>query len=125
MDDDGSSRTARHGPRRIAGQRVHAGVTRMHKPHPSTFPTTSDGYRTEIAGISVVEIAQRFGTPTFVYDAATIAERVRSLGRFDVVRYAQKACSNIAVLDLVRREGALVDATSAGEVHRAFAAGYS
>ena len=49
---------------------------------------------------------------------------MRSLARFDVVRYAQKACSNIAVLDLVRREGALVDATSAGEVHRAFAAGY-
>src|SRR5205085_9029309 len=39
-------------------------------------------------------------------------------------RYAQKACSNIAVLDLIRREGALVDATSAGEVHRALAAGY-
>ncbi|HXC51352.1 MAG TPA: diaminopimelate decarboxylase [Candidatus Limnocylindrales bacterium] len=85
---------------------------------------STDGYRTEIAGLSVVEIAQRFGTPTFVYDAATIAARVRSLARFDVVRYAQKACSNIAVLDLVRREGALVDATSAGEMHRAFAAGY-
>src|SRR5690349_20871253 len=96
-----------------------------HEAHPSTFPMPRDGYRTEIAGVSVVELAERFGTPTFVYDAAVIAERVRSLSRFDVVRYAQKACSNIAVLDLVRREGALVDATSAGEVHRALAAGYS
>jgi diaminopimelate decarboxylase len=97
----------------------------MHRPHPSTFPVSREGYRTEIAGVSVVDLARRFGTPTFVYDAATIRDRVRSLARFDVVRYAQKACSNIAVLDLVRREGALVDATSAGEMHRAFAAGYS
>ncbi|MFN2377243.1 MAG: diaminopimelate decarboxylase [Candidatus Binatia bacterium] len=97
---------------------------RMHQPHPLTFPVTREGYRTEIAGLPVVELARRFGTPTFVYDAAVIAARVRSLSRFDVVRYAQKACPNIAVLDLCRREGALVDATSAGEVHRALAAGY-
>src|SRR4051794_37581605 len=96
----------------------------MHQPHPFTFPTPREGFRTEIAGLSVVELAQRYGTPTYVYDAATIAARVRSLARFDVVRYAQKACSNIAILDLMRREGALVDATSAGEVRRAFAAGY-
>lgn len=96
----------------------------MHQPHPSTFPMDREGYRTEIAGIPVVDLAAQFGTPTFVYDAATIAARVRSLSRFDVVRYAQKACSNIAVLDLCRREGALVDATSAGEIHRAMAAGY-
>jgi diaminopimelate decarboxylase len=97
----------------------------MHEPHPNTFPMLRAGYLTEIAGVSVTEIAERFGTPTFVYDAATIAARVRSLSRFDVVRYAQKANSNVAVLDLVRREGALVDATSAGELHRAFAAGYA
>jgi diaminopimelate decarboxylase len=97
----------------------------MHQPHPDTFSMPREGYLTEIAGVAVTEIAERFGTPTFVYDAAIIAARVRSLSRFDVVRYAQKACSNIAVLDLVRREGALVDATSAGELHRAFAAGYA
>lgn len=96
----------------------------MHQPHPSTFPMPREGYCTRIAGLDVTDLAHRFGTPTFVYDGATIAERIRSLSRFDVVRYAQKACSNIAVLDLCRREGALVDATSAGEVHRALAAGY-
>jgi diaminopimelate decarboxylase len=97
----------------------------MHQPHPDTFPMQRPGYLTEIGGVAVRDIAERFGTPTFVYDAATIAARVRSLSRFDVVRYAQKACSNIAVLDLVRREGALVDATSAGEMYRAFRAGYA
>jgi diaminopimelate decarboxylase len=40
------------------------------------------------------------------------------------VRYAQKACSNLAILDLVRRHGGLVDCVSAGEVHRALAAGF-
>ena len=81
--------------------------------------------RTEIAGIPVVELARRFGTPTFVYDAATILERLDALAVFDHVRYAQKACSNLAVLDLLRRHGALVDAVSAAEIRRAMAAGYS
>ncbi len=81
--------------------------------------------RTEIAGWAVMELAQRFGTPTFVYDAARIIERLRDLRAFDCVRYAQKACSNLAVLDLLRRHGAVVDAVSAGEIHRALAAGYA
>lgn len=80
--------------------------------------------RTEIAGWDVMELARRFGTPTFVYDAAKIVERLADLRAFDNVRYAQKACSNLAVLDLLRHHGALVDAVSAGEIHRALAAGY-
>lgn len=86
----------------------------------STFPVT----RSEIAGVSLREIARRFGTPTYVYDAAVIEQKVADLKAFDVVRFAQKACSNIAILDLVRRNGVLVDAVSAGEIHRALAAGY-
>jgi diaminopimelate decarboxylase len=89
-------------------------------PTAPTFPTI----RTEIAGIGVVELARRFGTPTFVYDVATILKRLDELRRFDCVRYAQKACSNLAILDLLRRHGALVDAVSAGEIRRALAAGY-
>jgi diaminopimelate decarboxylase len=84
------------------------------------FPTI----RQEIAGVSVGELARQFGTPTYVYDAAKIVERIEDLKRFDVIRFAQKACSNIAILDLARRNGVVVDAVSAGEVHRAFAAGY-
>src|SRR3954447_6733950 len=81
--------------------------------------------RTEIAGVSVRELAERFGTPTYVYNAAKIIERANDLRQFDLIRYAQKACSNIAILDLVRRHGVLVDAVSAGEIHRAMKAGYS
>jgi diaminopimelate decarboxylase len=80
--------------------------------------------RNRIAGIAVAELAARFGTPTFVYDAAVILQRLGDLAAFDTVRYAQKACSNLAILDLLRRHGALVDAVSAGEIRRALAAGY-
>ena len=81
--------------------------------------------RIDIAGLPVEDLARRFGTPTFVYDAATIRRRIAELRDFDVVRYAQKACSNLAVLDLIRREGALVDTVSGSEIRRALAAGYA
>ena len=64
--------------------------------------------RTEVAGVPVKELAQKFGTPTFVYDSAKIVARLNDLKSFDVIRYAQKACSNLAILDLVRRQGALL-----------------
>jgi diaminopimelate decarboxylase len=91
----------------------------------TTSTTAFTDVRIEIAGAPVTEIARQFGTPTFVYESAMIRERIDDLRAFDTIRYAQKANSNLAVLDLVRREGVLVDAVSAGEVGRAMAAGYS
>jgi diaminopimelate decarboxylase len=85
-----------------------------------SFPPT----RQTIAGHSVAELANRFGTPCYVYDMETIRERVADLHAFDVIRYAQKACSNIAILDRLRRLGVVVDAVSAGEVRRALSAGF-
>ncbi len=84
------------------------------------FPTQVD----EIAGQPVVALAQEFGTPLYVYDAAKIVERINDLAAFDVVRFAQKACSSLAILDLVRLHGAVVDTVSAGEIRRALAAGF-
>lgn len=69
-------------------------------------------------------LAKRFGTPLWIYDAAVIRRQIARLGRFDVVRYAQKACSNIHILSLMRQAGLAVDAVSRGELHRAIAAGY-
>jgi diaminopimelate decarboxylase len=86
--------------------------------------TVFSDVRTEVAGVPVTEIARQFGTPTFVYESAMIQKRIDDLRSFDTIRYAQKANSNLAVLDLVRRQGVLVDAVSAGEVGRAMAAGY-
>jgi diaminopimelate decarboxylase len=90
-------------------------------PSPPSFSNT----RSRIAGVPVADLARRFGTPTFVYDAAKIVERLGDLREFDHVRFAQKACSNLAIVDLVRRHGGLVDAVSAGEARRAMAAGFA
>lgn len=71
------------------------------------------------------KIIDGFGTPVWVYDAEMIRARIRDLGAFDVVRFAQKACSNTHILRLVRGKGVNVDAVSKGEIERAFAAGYT
>jgi diaminopimelate decarboxylase len=71
------------------------------------------------------QLAERFGTPLWVYDAQIIRDRAAALKQFDVVRFAQKACSNTHVLRLMRQQGVKVDAVSRGEVLRALAAGYA
>jgi diaminopimelate decarboxylase len=81
--------------------------------------------RREIAGASVADLVKEYGTPLYVYDAEMIRRRCRDLAAWDTVRFAQKACSNLAILDLIRREGVMVDAVSTGEIHRALAAGYT
>ncbi|QDV23823.1 diaminopimelate decarboxylase [Aureliella helgolandensis] len=86
----------------------------------TSFPTL----RSQIAGMAVTELADRFGTPCYVYDWSIIARRIADLQLFDGVRYAQKALSNIAILDRMRRHGVVVDAVSAGEIERALAAGF-
>ncbi|SIO00522.1 diaminopimelate decarboxylase [Singulisphaera sp. GP187] len=86
--------------------------------------TAFSDLRHEIAGVPIIDIARRFGTPTFIYESSLIQQRIDDLRVFDTIRYAQKANSNLAVLDLVRRQGVLVDAVSAGEIGRARAAGY-
>ncbi|MFM7564767.1 MAG: diaminopimelate decarboxylase [Planctomycetota bacterium] len=91
--------------------------------HGLQFP---DGGLCPVIGAhSVADLARRYGTPTYLYDASVIERQVASLRQFEVIRYAQKANSNLAVLDLLRRLGVVVDAVSAGELLRAKAAGYA
>ena len=67
----------------------------------------------------LTDVAARFGTPVYVYDARVLRERVASLRRFDAIRFAQKACSNTHILRALREQGVLVDAVSLGEIERA------
>ncbi|MDF0606547.1 diaminopimelate decarboxylase [Neisseriaceae bacterium TC5R-5] len=69
-------------------------------------------------------LAQQYGSPLWVYHADTIRQRIAALKSFDVIRYAQKANSNIHLLRLMREQGVSVDAVSLGELERAIAAGY-
>ena len=70
-------------------------------------------------------LAAEYGTPLWIYDAAAIRRRIAQLSAFDVIRFAQKACSNIHILKEMRKAGVQVDAVSLGEIDRAMRAGYS
>ena len=78
--------------------------------------------------VPLAEIAERFGTPTWVYSKAAI-ERAwdefasAAAGRRVLVCYAMKANSNLAILDLLERRGAGFDIVSGGELKRVLAAG--
>ena len=69
-------------------------------------------------------LALQHGTPLWVYDAGTVRRQIATLRGFDVIRFAQKANSNIHLLRLMREQGVQVDAVSLGEIERALAAGY-
>lgn len=80
---------------------------------------------TSLTRDTLLEVAERFGTPAYVYDAAVFRKQLASLAAFDTVRFAQKACPNIHVQRLFRAGGASVDCVSLGELERALAAGFS
>jgi diaminopimelate decarboxylase len=80
---------------------------------------------TSLTRDTLLEVAERFGTPAYVYDAAIFRRQLSSLAAFDTVRFAQKACPNIHVQRLFRAGGAAVDCVSLGELERALAAGFS
>ena len=73
---------------------------------------------------SLLALPARFGHPLWVYDAAVIRRQIARLRQFDVIRFAQKACSNTQILRLMREQGVKVDAVSLGEIERALVAGY-
>ena len=78
--------------------------------------------------VSLAAIAERYGTPCFVYSRAALEaaldEFQRELeGLNALVCYAMKANSNLAVLNLFARKGAGFDIVSGGELQRALAAG--
>jgi diaminopimelate decarboxylase len=78
--------------------------------------------------VALEDIAQRFGTPTYVYSRTAIEAAFRGYtaalaGRHALVCYAMKANSNLAVLDVLARLGAGFDIVSGGELARVIAAG--
>ncbi|WP_209589124.1 diaminopimelate decarboxylase [Massilia sp. BHUDP2] len=78
--------------------------------------------------VALPAIAEQFGTPTYVYSKSALLENFRAYsdackGRDALVCYAMKANSNLAILDLLNREGAGFDIVSGGELLRVIAAG--
>ncbi|MBO9551836.1 MULTISPECIES: diaminopimelate decarboxylase [Pseudomonas] len=79
-------------------------------------------------GVALSAIAERFGTPTYVYSRAHIEAQYRSYtdalqGTEHLVCFAVKANSNLGVLNVLARLGAGFDIVSGGELERVLAAG--
>lgn len=81
-----------------------------------------------VEGLRLSDLADRWGTPLYVYSAEKIRAQFR---RFDrafasvphTVCYALKANSNIGVVNVLAKEGAGADIVSGGELARALKAG--
>jgi diaminopimelate decarboxylase len=77
--------------------------------------------------IPLTRLAERYGTPLYVYSAATILKR---LGDFQnafrniphTICYSVKASSNLSILRLLAREGCGFDVVSGGELERVLVA---
>ncbi|WP_116896170.1 diaminopimelate decarboxylase [Pseudomonas syringae] len=79
-------------------------------------------------GVALSAIAERFGTPTYVYSRAHIEAQYRAYadalsGMPHMVCFAVKANSNLGVLNVLARLGAGFDIVSRGELERVLAAG--
>lgn len=81
-------------------------------------------------GVALSTIAERFGTPTYVYSRAHIEAQYLAYadalsGTSHLVCFAVKANSNLGVLNVLARLGAGFDIVSRGELERVLAAGGS
>ncbi|MGN8647118.1 diaminopimelate decarboxylase [Gracilibacillus sp. HCP3S3_G5_1] len=96
--------------------------------HP--YVVNKDGHLT-IGGMDAVDLAQKYGTPLFVYDVNKIRENARAFvdtfrehGIQAQVAYASKAFSSIAMLQVAKQEKLSLDVVSQGELYTALQANF-
>ncbi len=93
----------------------------------SLLPDSSEvvGGRLFVGGMDVLGLAERFGTPVFVYDEEQIRARCReAVAAFgDGVAYATKAFLTTAMAELAHEEGMRLDVATGGELFVALHAG--
>lgn len=86
----------------------------------------------EIGGMDAVEIAEKFGTPVYVFDEAHIRNMMRvykntidsEYNGNGLVLYASKAFSCTAIYAIAKQENIGVDVVSDGELYTAVKAGF-
>jgi diaminopimelate decarboxylase len=91
---------------------------------PDTASVGRDG-RLSVGGVDLLDLAERYGTPVFVYDEAHLRARCReAVAAFgDGVAYGSKAFLCLAMARLAHEEGMRVDVATGGELHVVLAAG--
>jgi diaminopimelate decarboxylase len=93
----------------------------------TTFTTTAHGLA--IDGVPLAEIAERVGTPCYVYGAGAIraayARLDTAFGSYPhTIHYALKSNSTLEIVRLLKALGSSVDANSMGEVDIALRCGF-
>jgi len=78
--------------------------------------------------VSVEKLAEKYGTPLYIYSHRTFIEHFRKIKNafadFDtLICYSVKACSNITIMKELEKEGAGFDIVSGGELYRALKIG--
>lgn len=86
------------------------------------------GGELHVEQVALSQVAERFGTPCYVYSRAAITETYRAFdaafgARSRLICYAVKANSNLGVLNVLARLGSGFDIVSGGELARVVAAG--
>ena len=84
------------------------------------------GENIAVGDIAVKDLAQEYGTPVYVYDEQKIRSNFRKVNEafrkyypdFKMF-YAVKSCNNPAIVNILRQEGAGVDAASVNEIRLA------
>jgi diaminopimelate decarboxylase len=74
------------------------------------------------------QIAEKVGTPAYVYSAGTFLEHYKRIARAfaevkPLICYSIKSCSNLHLIKLLAEQGAGMDVVSGGELYRALKAG--
>ncbi|AKD54277.1 diaminopimelate decarboxylase [Spirosoma radiotolerans] len=84
----------------------------------------------QIQDVNVLDIADEFGLPLYVYDADKIIEKIGLLrssfsGVNLKIKYAAKALTNISILKLMRQQGVEMDSVSVNEARMGMLAGFA
>jgi len=85
--------------------------------------------RYQIQGLDLLELAKKYGTPVYIYDAQIIHRQIQTLQKsFQKVnmkiKYACKALNNISILKLFKYYGTGLDTVSIEEVQLGLLAGF-
>src|SRR5436190_7313673 len=79
-------------------------------------------------GVPVQSLAEKFGTPLYIYSQATLTDHYQKLDKAlapldHMICFAMKANSNLAVMRVLGNLGSGFDLVSGGELQRVIAAG--
>lgn len=85
----------------------------------------------EIGGVDTVKLADKYGTPIYIYDVARIKEQIQAFKSVfkernveAQVAYASKAFSCLALYQILAKQDVSLDVVSGGELYTAIKAGF-